>query len=109
MNDDTTNATITGLEMDIAETRQSLDRKLDEIGRRLQPSEMKSELKEAVKQRLDPNPYLGYIAGGLVAVGTAMAVNGLRRRRQTSFPSDDADGLEYPDDNRMAREALDCY
>jgi hypothetical protein len=106
MNDDTANATITGLEMDIAETRQSLDRKLDEIGRRLQPSEMKSELKEAVKQRLDPGPYLGYIAGGLVAVGMAMAVSGLRRRRHASFPA--GDGLEYPDDNRLAREALDC-
>ena len=80
MSDETTSGTMTALEMDIAETRQSLDRKLDEIGRRLQPSEMKSELKEAVKQRLDPNPYLGYIAGGLVAVGTAMAVKGLRNR-----------------------------
>lgn len=80
MSDDATNSTMTALEMDIAETRQSLDRKLNEIGRRLQPSEMKSELKEAVKERLDPSPYLGYIAGGLIAVGTAMAVRGLRNQ-----------------------------
>jgi hypothetical protein len=103
---DSINPTMTALEMDIAETRQSLDRKLDEIGRRLQPSEMKSELKEAVKQRLDPNPYLGYIAGGLVAVGTAMAVSGLRRRRLTEFRAGGA--LDYPDDSLLARKALDC-
>ena len=104
MNDDT-NAGITELELDIAETRQALDRKLDEIGRRLQPSEMKSELKEAVKERLDPQPYLGYIAGSLVALGTLMAVNGFRRRRQTGFPSDK--NLEYPGD-RAVRLELDC-
>ena len=80
MIDDDANPTIATLETEIAETRDSLGRKLHEIGRRLQPSEIKSEVKEAVKQRLDPNPYLGYIAGGLIAVGTAMAVKGLRNR-----------------------------
>ena len=98
---------MTALEMDIAETRQSVDRKLDEIGRRLHPSEMTAELKDAVKERLDPEPFLGYIAGGLVAMGTLMAVRGLRRRRHAEFPS--GEYLEYPDDNRAARAVFECY
>jgi hypothetical protein len=102
---DETNTSMTALEMDIAETRQSLDRKLDEIGRRLQPGEVTSELKETVKRRSEP--YLGYIAGGLIAAGTLMAVSGFRRNHSTEFPSREYD--EYPDDNRAARAALDCY
>lgn len=107
MTGDNSNPTLSELEIEIAETRQSLDRKLDEIGHRLQPSELKSELAGAVKERLDPHPYLGYIAGGLVAVGTFMAVRGLNsRRHRAEFPS--SDYIEYPDDSRAARELLDC-
>lgn len=100
------NPNLSALEIEIEETRQSLDRKLDEIGRRLHPGELASELTEAVKERLDPEPYLGYIAGGLVAIGTFMAVRGLRRRQYDGFPS--GDSVEYPDDSRVARELLDC-
>ena len=106
MNDET-NATMTELEVDIAERRQSLDRTLHEIERRLQPSEMKSELKEAVRERLDPKPYLGYIAGGLVAIGTLMALRGFRSRRHDRFPS--GAYLDYPDDSRAARIEFECY
>ena len=73
---------IAALEVDIAETRQSLDRKIGEIGRRLQPEEMKEELKDAVRRRLDVHPYLGYIAGGLVALGSVMTVRGWQRSRR---------------------------
>lgn len=106
MNGDTSNPTMSELEVEIAETRQSLDRKLDEIGRRLQPSELTSELTEAVKERLDPEPYLGYIAGGLVALGTVMAVRGLRRRNRATFPA--GEYIDYPDDSRAARTLFDC-
>jgi hypothetical protein len=107
MTGDNSNPTLSELEIEIAETRQSLDRKLDEIGRRLQPGELKSELADAVKERLDPHRYLGYIAGGLVAVGTFMAMRGLKSgRRRAEFPS--SDYIDYPDDSRIARELLDC-
>jgi len=107
MNGHNSNPTVSELEIEIAETRQSLDRKLGEIGRRLQPGELTSELTGAVRERLDPEPYLGYIAAGLVAVGTLLAVRGLRgRRHQTAFLS--SDDIEYPDDSRIARELSDC-
>jgi hypothetical protein len=105
MNGDS-NQTLSELELEITETRGSLERNLSEIGRRLQPQELKSELKEAVMERVDPNRYLGYIAGGLVALGAAMAVRGLRHRGHRPFPS--ARDIEYPDDSRVAREAYGC-
>jgi len=107
MSEDSSSATLSALEIEIAETRQSLDRKLEEIGRRMQPGELKAELKEAVRERLDPDPYLGYIAGSLIALGTLMAVRGLRRRHPAAFPS--GDYMEYPDDSRTARAVIECY
>lgn len=96
------NPTLSALEIEIAETRQSLDRNLNEIERRLQPQQLKTE----VKRRLDPRPYLGYIAGGMVALGTVMAVRGLRRRRHPAWP--DGEYVDYPDDSLSGRDAFDC-
>jgi hypothetical protein len=108
MNGDSSKATMSELEIEIAERRQSLDRKLDEIGRRLHPRELTSELTGAVKERLDPEPYLPYIAGGLVAMGTFMAVRGFTRgRRQTvEFPS--SAYVEDPGDSLMRLDVFDC-
>lgn len=77
------------IESDIARKRASLDRKLNEIERRLAPDHVKAELKDALKRRLDPEPYLGWIATGLVAVGGWMAVRGARRHRDSEFPAGD--------------------
>ena len=77
------------MESDIARKRASLDRKLNEIERRLAPDHVKAELKHALKRRLDPEPYLGWIATGLVAVGGWMAVRGVRRHRDAEFPAGD--------------------
>jgi hypothetical protein len=86
----TTAPDLTALELDIVERRQSLERKLNEIGRRLQPDEVKAELKDALKRRVDPEPYLGYIGAALVAFGALMAMHGWRRaRRGVAFPAGD--------------------
>jgi hypothetical protein len=74
------------IESDIYRTRASLDRKLNEIERRLAPAHVKAELKHALKRRMNPEPYLGWIATGLVAVGGWMAVRGARRQREVEFP-----------------------
>jgi hypothetical protein len=74
------------IERDIVRTRASLDRKLTEIERRLAPDHVKAELKQALKRRANPEPYLGWIATGLVAVGGWMALRGARRHRELEFP-----------------------
>jgi hypothetical protein len=77
---------LAAIENDIIRKRASLDRKLTEIERRLAPDHVKAELKQALKRRIDPEPYLGWIATGLVAVGGWMAVRGARRHRPVEFP-----------------------
>jgi hypothetical protein len=77
------------IESDILRTRASLDRKLSEIERRLAPDHVKAELKHALKRRVNPEPYLGWIATGLVAVGGWMAVRGARRHRGFELPAVD--------------------
>jgi hypothetical protein len=83
---DTSAPQMAAIESDILRTRASLDRKLNEIERRLAPDHVKAELKQALKRRLDPEPYLGWIATGLVAVGGWMAVRGARRHREVELP-----------------------
>ena len=82
---------IVEIEADIEETRSSLNRKVREIGRRLQPDEVRAELREALRRRLDPEPYLGLIATSLVALGGWMAWRGWRRSRTVTFAAG-----EYP-------------
>jgi hypothetical protein len=76
---------LAAIESDIIRKRAALDRKLTEIERRLAPDYVKAELKQALGRRLDPEPYLGWIATGLVAVGGWMAVRGVRRHRPAEF------------------------
>jgi hypothetical protein len=85
---DPTAPELTVIQSDIARTRASLDRKLAEIERRIAPDHVKAELKHALKRRLNPEPYLAWIATGLVAVGGWMAVRGARRYRDDeAFPA----------------------
>jgi hypothetical protein len=78
-------ADIQALEEDIETTRSSLARKVDEIGRRLQPDEVKAELKHALRRRLDPEPYVGWIATTLIALGSVMIWRGWPRARDKAF------------------------
>jgi ElaB/YqjD/DUF883 family membrane-anchored ribosome-binding protein len=71
------------IEREIAHTRASLQRKLDELQHRLSPRErLRAEthrVKAAVRN-VDPAPYTGAAALAAVGLGAAMAVRGLRRR-----------------------------
>jgi hypothetical protein len=78
---DTPSPEIAALERDIRQTRSSLARKVNEIERRLQPDEVRAELKDALRRRLDPEPYLGWIAALLIAVGGLMAWRGWQQSR----------------------------
>jgi hypothetical protein len=74
---DLSDVELSSIEGDIADTRAALDRKIDEIERRLDPRQITMR----VREKLDPNPYLGWIAASAVAVGSLLAARGLRRRR----------------------------
>ena len=78
-------ADIQALEEDIETTRSSLARKVGEIGRRLQPDEVKAELKHALRRRLDPEPYLGWIATALVTLGAVLLWRSWPRARDRAF------------------------
>ncbi len=83
----------TRIERDIAYTRASLHRKIDELQHRLNPRErMRAEtdrVKSAVRN-VDPRPYAGAAALAAIGVGTAMAVRGLRRRNHQDAITPDA-------------------
>ncbi len=79
-----TNATdpsmpLSSMEEDIAGTRASLNRKIDEIERRLTPAHIKAQ----VRRKLDPEPYTTWLALGAVALGTLMVVRSWPRHRET--------------------------
>jgi hypothetical protein len=63
------------IESSIEQTRASLDRKLQELEHRLSPREQFQRL----RSRLDPDPLMGWMAVGAVALGAALAVNGWRQ------------------------------
>jgi hypothetical protein len=65
------------LELRIAETRASLDMKVQELERRLSPREQVRR----VRARLDPEPYLGVGAAAAVVTGAVMAAVGWKRSR----------------------------
>jgi hypothetical protein len=73
-------------EAEIAETRASLERKIEELERRLSPEHIKAQ----VRGKLNPEPYYGLIAASAVAVGGAMVARGLRRRRRAERNARDA-------------------
>jgi hypothetical protein len=71
------------IEREIAHTRASLQRKIDELQHRLNPRErVRAEANrvKAVVRNVDPTPYTGAAALAAVGIGAAMAVRGLRRR-----------------------------
>ena len=67
------------LQEDIAGTRASLNRKIDEIERRLSSAHIKAE----VRRKLDPEPYTVWLALGAVALGALMAARNWPRARET--------------------------
>lgn len=84
------------LEREIAHTRASLHRKLDELQHRLNPRERVRAEAERVKsavRNVDPVPYTGAAALAAVGIGTAMAVRGLRRRNNHDVITPDAADL----------------
>jgi hypothetical protein len=69
------------IEVEIAATRESLDRKLHELEKRLDPRYQWAELRGNVQERLASTPMAAWGALAAVAVGIWMALAGLRRRR----------------------------
>lgn len=78
------------IEAEIAATRESLDRKLHEIEKRLDPRRQWHELRGTVQERLTSTPLAAWGAVAAVAAGSWMAVSGLRRYRMEP----DGDALE---------------
>lgn len=88
------------IEREIAHTRASLQRKLDELQQRLNPRERvraEAERVKAAVRNVDPKPYTGAAALAAVGIGAAMAVRGLRRRNHH-------DGAIVPDAADLAGE-----
>ena len=85
------------IEADIARTRASLNRKLQELEQRLSPSQRMAEVKAKLDpRRFDPRPYPEWIAVGAVALGTVLALAGWRRSRGNGYAElrdDDLDDL----------------
>lgn len=78
------------IEADIARTRASLNRKIQEIEQRLSPSEQLARVKSSINpQRFDPRPHPEWIAVGAIALGTLLAFAGWRRSRNGRFDEDD--------------------
>jgi hypothetical protein len=65
------------IEEGIAGTRASLNRKIDEIERRLTPAHITAQ----VRRKLDPEPMTVWLALGAVALGALMAARSWPRRR----------------------------
>jgi len=84
------------IERDIAHTRASLNRKLEELQHRLNPRERiraESERVKSAVRNIDPGPYAGAAALAAIGVGTAMAMKGLRRRNHDGAIAPDAADL----------------
>jgi hypothetical protein len=95
MNHDHTNDPA-AIEREIAHRRASLQRKLDELQRRVNPRERvraETERVKAAVRNVDPVPYTGAAALAAVGIGAAMAVRGLRRRNHhdDAITPDEAD------------------
>jgi MYXO-CTERM domain-containing protein len=78
------------IEADIARTRASLNRKIQQIEQRLSPSEQLARVKSSINpQRFDPRPYPEWIAVGAIALGSLLALAGWRRSRNGAASDDD--------------------
>ena len=70
------------IEADIARTRASLNRKLQELERRLSPSRRVAEVRRRINPgRFDPRHHPEWIAAAAVVAGALMAFAGWRRSR----------------------------
>jgi hypothetical protein len=77
---------VAAIEADIARTRASLNRRLQELEHRLSPAERFAEVKSRLDiRKLDPRPYPEWIAVGAIVTGTVLALAGWRRSRQPAL------------------------
>ena len=110
LNVDTSARDLAALEANIADTRSSLDRKIQELERRLSPR----RIKERVRGTLNPEPYLPWIALSAVAVGTVLAARGLRHRQAApdinpDITNDIGDDVSTEITDDLGEIAVDCY
>lgn len=78
------------IEADIARTRASLNRKIQEIEQRLSPSGQLARVKSSIDpRRFDPRPHPEWIAVGAIALGSLLALAGWRRSRNGAADEDD--------------------
>jgi hypothetical protein len=70
------------IENDIARTRASLNRRIQELEQRLSPTERLAQVKSSLDpRRLDPRLHPEWLAVGAIALGSALAFAGWRRSR----------------------------
>lgn len=82
------------IEAEIARTRASLNRKIEELERRLSPSHKIAEVKQRLDLRqLDPRPYPHWLAAGAVALGAVLAITGWRKYRRVEHLEADLDDV----------------
>jgi hypothetical protein len=82
------------IEADIARTRASLNRKLQELESRLSPSERLARVKSRLDlRRLDPRPHPEWLAVAAVVAGSLLALAGWRRSRPAALDEADLEEL----------------
>jgi hypothetical protein len=85
---------VAAIEAEIARTRASLNRRLQELEHRLSPTERLAQVKSQLDiRRLDPRPYPEWIAVAAVIAGSLLALAGWRRSRQPALDEADLDEL----------------
>jgi hypothetical protein len=82
------------IEADIARTRASLNRRLQELEQRLSPSGQLNEVRARLRpERFDPRRYPEWVAVAAVAAGAAMALAGWLRTRPARLDEGDLDDV----------------
>jgi hypothetical protein len=85
---------VVAIEAEIARTRASLNRRLEELEHRLSPSQRLAEVKSRIDiRRLDPRPHPEWLAVAAVVTGSLLALAGWRRSRQAALDEADLDEL----------------
>lgn len=85
---------VAAIEAEIARTRASLNRRLQELEHRLSPTERLAQVKSQLDiRRLDPRPHPEWIAVAAVVAGSLLALAGWRRSRQPTLDEADLDEL----------------
>jgi hypothetical protein len=80
---------VVAIEAEIARTRASLNRRLEELEHRLSPSQRLAE----VKSRLNPRPHPEWLAVAAIVAGSLLALAGWRRSRQPALDEADLEEL----------------